>query len=144
MRNSKERYEMPQDTHDRPSYLRTATSSNALNTETVIEAVIGQYECPDNLINVAKNIDSFHDRIAWYKEKYPKSQDTISTNHSSETWRDEFGTYYSEFWSRNKRIHEAAALALIERMADISDATKLVLQRAHGEAMEDGEEYFLV
>ena len=73
MRNSKERYEMPQDTHDRPSYLRTATSSNALNTETVIEAVIGQYECPDNLFNTAKNINSFHDRIAWYKEKYPKS-----------------------------------------------------------------------
>lgn len=130
MRNIGERKEMPQRFHDRPSYLRTATSSNTLSTETITEAVLGQYECPPQLTNAAKNINSFHDRIAWYKDKYPKSQETISPSHNSETWRDEFGTYYSEFWSRNKKVHEAAAVALIERMSNISEAAKLVLQRA--------------
>ena len=113
-----------------PSYLQTTTAGNQLSMDTIIDAVLGQYTCPEQLLNHTKHIKSFADVLANYKKRYSESIYTISSLSCSESLRNELCKYFSDFRSRNARLNEPATVAMLEKMANISNSTRLIVQKA--------------
>ena len=114
--------------HHTPSYLQTTTTNTALSLDTIIDTVLGSYVSPDALLT--PKIKSFFDVLAEYSKRYPESNEAISPNSCSETWRREFHQYYSMFKSRNQWLDEPATVALLARIATLSPAARLVVQKA--------------
>ena len=114
--------------HKTPSYLQTATTNNALSLDTIIDTVLGSYECPAALLNT--KIKSFYDVLADYSKRHPESDRAISPHSCSETLRSEFNRYYSEFRSRNQWLDEPATVALLAKIANLSPAARLIVQKA--------------
>jgi hypothetical protein len=131
--------------HKTPSYLQTATTNNALSLDTIISTVLGTYECPATLLNPNKHVKAFCDVLADYSKRFPESHRVISPHSSSETWRNEFNQYYSEFRSRNQWLDEPATVALLTKIADLSSAARLIVQKAwmHSVGLSDIESYDL-
>jgi hypothetical protein len=96
--------------------------------DNIIPTILSQYPCPEEL--QTKYIKSFQDLLSEYKKKYSDALLTISADSTSETLRNELGTYYEEFHSRNSRIDLAAYVVVLERMANLSAAARLTVQKA--------------
>jgi len=135
----------PANTHKTPSYLQTATTNNALSLDTIINTVLGTYECPATLLNPNKHVKAFCDVLADYSRRFPESHRVISPHSSSETWRNEFNQYWSQFRSRNQWLDEPATVALLTKIADLSSAARLIVQKAwmHSVGLSDMESYDL-
>jgi hypothetical protein len=114
--------------HKTPSYLQTSTTNNALSLDTIIDTVLGSYECPTALLTT--KIKSFYDVLADYSKRHPDSSNAISPDSCSETWRNEFNKYYSQFKSRNQWLDEPATVALLAKVATLSPAARLIVQKA--------------
>jgi hypothetical protein len=110
-----------------PSYLQTTTTGNSLSMDTIIETVLGQYQCPTTLLTT--KVRSFFDLLTDYKKRYPESKLTVTQYSCSETKRNQFNSYFSEFKSRNQWLTEPATVALLEKMATISPASRLIVQK---------------
>jgi len=67
-----------------PSYLQTTTAGNQLSMDTIIDAVLGQYTCPEQLLNHTKHIKSFADVLVNYKKRHSESIHTISSLTNSQ------------------------------------------------------------
>lgn len=115
-----------------PSYLQTATTGDTLNMDTIIETVLGQYQCPPSLLNTelrSSKIRSFSDLMAQYKDRYPESCSIVSKSGCSESWRNEFAIYFNKFKSRHEWLDEPATVALLMMMSNLTTAARLIVKK---------------
>jgi hypothetical protein len=112
--------------YETPSYLHTATSSNELGMDTIIDTVLASYVCPDELLG--PKIKSFFDVLTQYTKNHPDS--AISPDTCSEGSRTEFNAYYHHFKSRNRHLAEPATVALLSKITEVSPAARLIVQKA--------------
>jgi hypothetical protein len=76
---------------------------------------------------------SFMDRVVWSTEKHKISRDTLRPDLSSQDLKKAIGDYFCAFGTRNEYSDEtnsAAAVATIMAVADLSPATKILVQKA--------------
>ena len=119
----------------RPAFLNTAGSSRAISMDRIIELTVSTYRCPARLRNASKNIVSFHDRVAWTMEKHKALDEAITSDSRSEDLKQEIGDYFCMFGSRNEceteaETNDAAAVATILTISNISPAIKILVQKA--------------
>ena len=98
--------------------------------DNIIPTILSQYPCPEKL--QTKHVKSFQDLLSEYKKIHSDALLTISADSTNETLRNELGTYYEEFHSRNLRIDEADYVAVLERMANLSAAARLTISDTNG------------